>query len=89
MRVTDSGFEIEDDGPGIPPHERERVFEPFYRLRPALTGSGLGLNLVQEVVARHGGTVRVLDAPGGGALVRVVLGAAEPPEARPETSRSD
>jgi signal transduction histidine kinase len=74
VRVTGCGFEIEDDGAGIPPEERERVFEPFYRLRPSVTGSGLGLNLVQEVVTRHGGRVEILDAPGGGALVRVKLG---------------
>lgn len=73
VRVNASGFEIEDDGPGIPPEERERVFEPFHRLSPSGSGSGLGLTLVREVVARHSGRIDVLDAPGGGALVRVTL----------------
>jgi signal transduction histidine kinase len=73
VRVTASGFEIEDDGPGIPQAERERVFEPFYRLRPSVSGSGLGLNLVREVVSRHCGRIDILDARGGGALVRVAL----------------
>jgi two-component system, OmpR family, sensor histidine kinase TctE len=70
MRVTGSGFEVEDDGPGIPPEERERVFEPFHRLRPRSTGSGLGLNLVQQIVERHDGRVSILGAPGGGTIVR-------------------
>ncbi|WP_101925292.1 MULTISPECIES: sensor histidine kinase [Luteimonas] len=73
VRVRGAGFEVEDDGPGIPPEERERVFEPFHRLRPRATGSGLGLNLVQQVVERHGGRVSITDAVGGGTRVRVDL----------------
>jgi two-component system, OmpR family, sensor histidine kinase TctE len=71
IRVLGSGLEVEDDGPGIPLEERERVFEPFHRLRPRSTGTGLGLNLVQQVVERHGGRVSILGAPGGGTIVRV------------------
>lgn len=73
VRVVGSAFEVEDDGPGIPPEERERVFEPFHRLRPSSTGSGLGLNLVQQVVERHGGRVSILGAEGEGTIVRVDL----------------
>ncbi|MBB4858727.1 signal transduction histidine kinase [Novosphingobium chloroacetimidivorans] len=73
VRVIGAGFEVEDDGPGIPPEERERVFEPFHRLRPRSTGSGLGLNLVQQVVERHGGRVSIHGAFGGGTVVRVEL----------------
>lgn len=73
VRLTDAGFEVEDDGPGIPQEERSRVFEPFYRLRPSSAGSGLGLNLVKEVIARHGGRVDILDSPAGGTIVRVEL----------------
>ncbi|MET3648998.1 sensor histidine kinase [Phyllobacterium ifriqiyense] len=73
LRVTGSGFEVEDDGPGIPPEERERVFEPFHRLRPRSTGSGLGLNLVQQIIERHDGRVSILSAPGGGTIVRAVF----------------
>lgn len=73
VRVTGAGFEVEDDGPGIPAEERERVFEPFHRLRPSSTGSGLGLNLVRQVVERHGGRVSISGAAGGGTIVRVDL----------------
>ena len=83
-RVTDLGFEVEDDGPGIPLGERERIFEPFYRLRPSASGSGLGLNLVKEVIARHNGRVVILDAPEGGAIVRVELRAGYPVQDTPE-----
>ena len=71
VRVQGSCLEVEDDGPGIPVAERERVFEPFQRLRPRQSGAGLGLNLVRQVVERHDGQVTILDAPGGGALIRV------------------
>jgi signal transduction histidine kinase len=73
VRVDGTAFEVEDDGPGIPREERERVFEPFHRLRPRATGSGLGLNLVQQVVERHGGRVTMLAAEGGGTIARVEL----------------
>lgn len=75
VRVLGAALEVEDDGPGIPPTERERVFEPFHRLRPRATGSGLGLNLVREVMDQHGGRVEILDAPSGGTVFRVDLGA--------------
>lgn len=56
---------VEDSGPGIPPPDRERVFERFVRLDEGRTraegGSGLGLAIVAGIVARHGGTVRVVD----------------------------
>lgn len=71
IRVLGPAVEVEDDGPGIPQDERERVFEAFHRLRPRSTGSGLGLHLVQQVVQRHGGHVSISDARGGGTIARV------------------
>src|SRR5207248_1990906 len=55
---THSFLEIEDDGPGIPPPERERVLERFYRVpgTPG-TGSGLGLAIVREIAAGHGARI--------------------------------
>jgi signal transduction histidine kinase len=70
-------IEIADDGPGIPAQERERVFDRFVRLdasRERGSGtSGLGLALAKEIVVAHGGSITIADAPGGGALVRIVL----------------
>jgi signal transduction histidine kinase len=86
VRVADFGFEVEDDGPGIPPGERDRIFEPFYRLRPSVSGSGLGLNLVKEVITRHSGKVYILDAPEGGAIVRVELHAGHPAQGLQEAA---
>lgn len=77
LRVLHSTIEVEDDGPGIPPDERARVFEPFHRVRPHPSGSGLGLNLVQQVVDRHGGKVSIVEARSGGAIVRMVFPPAE------------
>jgi len=58
---------VADDGPGVPPEEREKVRERFYRLDHSRTtpGAGLGLSLVSAVAARHGGELRLEDnAPG-------------------------
>jgi signal transduction histidine kinase len=64
---------VSDQGPGIPAEERHRIFEPFYRVRPSSTGAGLGLHLVQEIVALHGGWIAVTEADGGGACFRMRL----------------
>lgn len=71
VRVDGPSIEIEDNGSGIPWEERDRVFEPFHRLRPRSSGTGLGLNLVRQVMDHHRGRVTILDAPGGGTIVRV------------------
>jgi two-component system OmpR family sensor kinase len=67
---------VSDHGPGVPEAERERIFEPFYRLHGASEregGVGLGLALVRSITQRHGGTVHCEDAPGGGACFVVTL----------------
>ena len=67
---------VSDRGPGVPPAERERIFEPFYRLPGASEregGVGLGLALVRSIAQRHGGDVHCGDAPGGGAQFTVRL----------------
>lgn len=72
---------VDDGGPGIPPAARARAFEPFVRLEPdasrSVTGSGIGLAVVRELVEMHGGTVAIEDAPHGGARVTFTLRVAE------------
>ena len=67
------GIEVRDEGPGIPPEERENVFQPFYRLQPQSRGAGLGLNLARQIAELHGGTVRILNGARRGARVRMEL----------------
>jgi signal transduction histidine kinase len=59
------GFYVEDDGPGIPPEDRDNVFEAGYSTDPE--GTGFGLSIVKQVAEAHGWTVRLTDAAGGGA----------------------
>jgi signal transduction histidine kinase len=67
-------FLVDDAGPGIPPERRSAVFDRFVRSSdPSVPGTGLGLALVREHVRLHGGTVEVLDAPGGGARFAVTI----------------
>jgi two-component system sensor histidine kinase TctE len=68
---THSFLEVEDDGPGIPPLERERVLERFYRVpgTPG-TGSGLGLAIVREIATGHGASISITDATGGSSATR-------------------
>ena len=67
-------LQVEDDGPGIPPQERERVFEPFVRLDPsrdrATGGCGLGLAIVHSIAQAFNGYVLIETSPLGGASVR-------------------
>jgi signal transduction histidine kinase len=68
---------VTDRGPGVPPEERERVFEPFYRRAGAPEsdegGVGLGLALVRQIARHHGGEARCLPRPGGGTCFEVDL----------------
>jgi signal transduction histidine kinase len=68
---------VRDQGPGIPAEDRERIFSAFFRTREAtegqIAGLGLGLYIVSELVAAHGGTISVGENPGGGSAFRVTL----------------
>jgi signal transduction histidine kinase len=68
-------LEVEDAGAGIAPRDRMRVWEPYVRLErsPAVAGSGIGLAVVRELAAAHGGACWVENAPGGGAIFVVEL----------------
>ena len=75
---------VDDDGPGIPAVDRERVFDRFYRREPeqpsddvrdeAAQGSGLGLAIVRRIAERHGAAVTLESSPLGGLRVRVRFG---------------
>jgi two-component system, OmpR family, sensor kinase len=69
---------VQDNGPGIPIEERERVFQPFYRISrpgPAIAdeGSGLGLAIVRAIAQAHGGRVEAIDAPMRGIVFRLTF----------------
>ena len=71
-------LDVADAGPGIPPAERERVFDPFYRGRTVaggpLRGSGIGLSVVRDYAQAQGGTAEVVDEPArSGARLRLTL----------------
>jgi signal transduction histidine kinase len=94
VHITLSSFDgtvrivVDDDGPGIPPADRERVFERFTRLDDSRArpqgGTGLGLAVVRAIVSRHRGQIRIEDSPLGGARVVVEL----PAGSRPGSLRS-
>jgi signal transduction histidine kinase len=62
---------VDDDGPGVPADEQDRIFEPFFRGRLArdmeVEGSGIGLSIVRQVAKAHGGRVRVASSSSQGA----------------------
>lgn len=82
-RTTDVVLTVSDDGPGVPPAERERVFDRFVRLDEARTagtgGTGLGLAITRAIVTAHGGTITIGDSPSGGAALHVTLPKPPPP----------
>jgi two-component system osmolarity sensor histidine kinase EnvZ len=76
---------VDDDGPGIPPAERERVFQPWVRLDAGRGrgegGAGLGLAIVRSIARAHGGDVALQTSPLGGLRAVVRLPAASPARA--------
>ncbi|CAG7620825.1 sensor histidine kinase [Leucobacter soli] len=72
-----ASFDIIDHGEGVPEQFREKIFDRFWRADNSRNretgGSGLGLSIVQSIIAAHGGSVRATETPGGGATFRVEL----------------
>ncbi|WP_153114971.1 sensor histidine kinase [Rhodocyclus tenuis] len=64
---------IEDDGPGIAAADLPRVFDPFFSTKPVGKGVGLGLFVVHEIIARHGGTISADSSPGAGCRFRIFI----------------
>jgi signal transduction histidine kinase len=74
---------VEDEGPGVPPTDRKRIFQRFQRLdrdrQSSIAGTGIGLSVVRDLVTRHGGTCSVTSGEGGGARFIVELPLTSPP----------
>jgi signal transduction histidine kinase len=84
VTLRDSGhgtlvLSVSDDGTGVPSENRERIFDPFFTTRQPGEGTGLGLYLSRQIVEAHGGSMRVGEAPSGGAqfIVELPLGGIE------------
>jgi signal transduction histidine kinase len=77
-------FAVEDNGPGIPPEEREQIFERFVQGSGARAGSGLGLAFCKLVVEQHGGQIWAEAVPSGGTRICFAL----PLDAEQAASRS-
>ena len=70
---------VSDNGDGVPKEIREKIFEHFFTTKATGEGTGLGLSLCQDIVEKHGGTLRVDDDPSlGGARFEMWLPAAPP-----------
>lgn len=67
----DVWIDVRDTGPGIPPELRSEIFRPFYTTKPQ--GTGLGLSISQQIVQRHGGSLRAESTPGGGTTFVIAL----------------
>lgn len=70
-------LEVRDDGPGIPPEVRERMFDPFYTTKGPGRGTGLGLYVAREIARAAGGALRCESTPGRGAAFTLVLPAVQ------------
>jgi two-component system, NtrC family, sensor kinase len=64
---------VADSGSGIPPAVRDRVLEPFFTTKPVGEGTGLGLSIAYSIMKKHGGSLELGDAPGGGTLATLRL----------------
>ena len=66
-------IEVADDGPGVPPELRRRLFEPYVTTRPAGEGMGLGLAISRKILLDHGGDLELARSSAAGAAFRLLL----------------
>jgi len=71
QRATAGVVEIADNGVGIQPEHREKIFLPFYTTKP--TGTGLGMAIVKKIMDLHGGEIEIDSAPGRGTTIRLII----------------
>lgn len=74
-------LQVIDNGSGVPAELRERVFDPFFTTKEIGKGTGLGLSITYSIVKKHGGSLELLDATGGGTVAEIRLPLNGPPEA--------
>ena len=74
-------IEVADNGPGIPPEVREKIWEPFFTTKPVGEGTGLGLSTVYGIVKQADGWIHLECPPGGGTVFRIFLPVYIPPAA--------
>ena len=72
-RENEIQVKFRDDGPGVPPDVRARIFQPFFTTKGAGKGSGLGLSISRRIVAEHGGSLELSSEPGQGTTFTVTL----------------
>lgn len=84
-------IEVGDNGPGVPAHLREKIFEPYFTTKPTGVGTGIGLSISKSVISAHGGTIALDTAAGGGALFTITLpmAAAKPAAGAPAEGEAD
>jgi two-component system NtrC family sensor kinase len=80
---------VADTGPGFPPSIRSRIFEPFFTTKPVGQGTGLGLSICHRIAESHGGTIRLAERQGFGAVIRIELPAGAPPPTTRESPRAE
>src|SRR5262249_21413825 len=65
---------IRDNGPGVPPEVREKMFNPFFTTKPAGEGTGLGLSITHDIIVKpHSGSIEIDTLPGEFTQIRIVL----------------
>jgi PAS domain S-box-containing protein len=77
---------VGDTGPGVPPENVSRIFNPFFTTKPVGEGTGLGLSISDGIVREHDGRIRVESQPGRGATFEIELPHSSPPFATPADS---
>ncbi len=80
--ATGVRIEVKDDGPGIPPEDLPRIFNPFFTTKQPGDGRGLGLSVAHSIVTEHGGRIWAENIPEGGAVFTIDLPIGEPEPAR-------
>jgi signal transduction histidine kinase len=75
VRRRDKSLEIsiKDNGAGIPPNARDKIFQPFFTTRPTGQGTGLGLSISYDIIKTHGGMLRGENSESGGAVFVISL----------------